>query len=132
LATFGFIYLDQDDIEEIHNDQLAAHGGQAGIRNQSGLASAVEQPKATFGGEDLYPDVFSKAAAYAYFIAENQVFVDGNKRTGLVAALTFLRVNGVKVPENEYKLYEAMIAIAKKEMSKEDLAELFRSLAKWN
>jgi death on curing protein len=129
LTTFGFIYLDQADIEDIHRDQLIAHGGQAGIRNRHGLASSINQPKATFDGEDLYPDVFSKAAVYAFSIAENQVFVDGNKRTGLVAALTFLRVNGIKIPKNENKLYHAMIAIAKHKMNQEDLAELFRSLS---
>ena len=127
--VIGYIYLDEDDVREIHQEQLAHFGGQPGVRNQEGLASAVSQPQATFGGEDLYPDAFTKAAILAYCIAENQVFIDGNKRTGLVTALTFLSVNGHEIPSAEDRLYDAMIAIAKKEMSKDELAELFRTLA---
>jgi death-on-curing protein len=125
----GCIYLDLEDILEIHQDQLAEHGGQDGVRNQSGLASAVDQPKATYGGEDLYPDLFTKASALAYSISEGQVFVDGNKRTGLAAALTFLRVNGVEFPPAEFQFYAAMIAMAKKEMDRDGFAKLLEALA---
>lgn len=69
-----------------------------------------------------------KAAVLAHGIAESQCFVDGNKRTALVAALTFLKVNGQNVPAAENRLYDAMMSIAKKEMAKEDLADLFRDL----
>jgi death-on-curing protein len=54
-------------------------------------------PSQTFGGQFVHADLFEMAAAYAFHIAENQSFVDGNKRTGLAAALTFLRINGVSV-----------------------------------
>ena len=128
IKVVGYIYLDEDDIKDIHNEQLALFGGASGIRNPSGLASAVGQPQATYGAEDLYPDVFIKAAVLAYFIAESQAFVDGNKRTALVAALTFLKVNGQQVPPAEERLYDAMIAIANKTMSKEELADLLREL----
>lgn len=73
-------------------------------------------------------NVFIKAAVLAYCIAESQIFVDGNKRTALVAALTFLKVNGQNVPPAEERLYEAMMAIANKSMSKEELADLLRTL----
>lgn len=128
IKVIGYIYLDEDDVREIHEHQLAQFGGQSGVRDPGGLASAVNQPQATFGGEDLYPDAFSKAAILAYCIAENQVFVDGNKRTGLVAALVFLSVNGHEVPPVEERLYDAMMAIAKKEMTKEELADRLRTL----
>ena len=128
MKVIGYIYLDESDVREIHESQISLFGGQAGIRNLSGLSSAVSQPKSTFDGEDLYPDVFSKAAILAYCIAENQVFVDGNKRTALVAALTFLRVNGHKIPPVENQLYNAMIAIAEKKMSKDELADLLKSV----
>lgn len=128
IKVIGYIYLDEEDIKDIHNDQLAQFGGAGGIRNSGGLSSAVGQPQATYGAEDLYPDVFIKAAVLAYCIAESQVFVDGNKRTALVAALTFLKVNGQQVPPAEERLYEAMMAIANKTMSKEELADLLREL----
>ena len=126
--TVGYIYLDTDDILEIHEDQLAKFGGSDGIRNRDGLESAVFQPQQTFGGNDLYPDVYIKAAVLAFGLAESQAFVDGNKRTALVAALTFLKVNGQQVPLAEERLYEAMIDIANHKLIKEKLAELFRDL----
>ncbi len=128
LKVLGFIYLDEDDVKEIHEDQLATHGGQSGIRDPGGLSSAVNQPQASFGGKDLYPDEFSKAAILAFCIAENQVFVDGNKRTALVSTLTFLKVNGHSVPPAEERLYEAMMDIANKKLDKDGLADLFREL----
>lgn len=126
--VIGYIYLDEDDIRDIHTVQLAQFGGADGIRNAEALSSAIAQPQSTFDSEELYPDIFLKAAVLAYCIAESQAFVDGNKRTALVAALTFLKVNGQEVPHQEDRLYEAMIAIANKTITKEDLADLFRDL----
>lgn len=121
-------YISLETVLEIHRRQLAEFGGAKGIRNYVGLESAIETPKATFGGDDLYPTIFLKAAAYAFHIAESQAFVDGNKRTALDVALTFLAINGYEVAEEQMKLYDAMIAIANKRMSKEDLASLFQRL----
>ncbi len=69
------------------------------------------------------------AAAYAFHIAQNQPFVDGNKRTGLLAALVFLDLNGVVVPDREGRLYDAMIAIAERRVDKDGFAGLLRELA---
>jgi len=69
------------------------------------------------------------AAAYAFHIAENQPFLDGNKRTALVSALVFLDINGFVILDEGMKLYDAMIAIANKEMDKYDLAELLKTLS---
>ena len=129
INILGYIYLDEDDIKKIHTRQLVKFGGSDGLRSPEGLSSAVGQPQMTFGGDDLYPDVFSKAAILAYCLAENQVFVDGNKRTALVAALTFLKVNGYAVPPAEDRLYDAMIKIANKEMTKEQLSALLKELS---
>lgn len=98
------------------------------IRNRSGLKSAVESPKATFDGKDLYPTIFLKPSAYTYYLAESQAFVDGNKRAALDVALTFLAINGFEVEEEEMEFYDTMIAIAEKRMSKEQLASLFEWL----
>ncbi len=121
-------YISLDVVMEIHQRQIKEFGGADGVRNQSGLEAAVEIPKSTFDGVDLYPSVFSKASAYAFHIAEAQAFVDGNKRTALDVALTFLAINGHEVGEESMDLYEAMIAIAERRMSKNDLAILFEKL----
>jgi len=76
-------YISLEVVLEIHQRQLKDFGGADGIRNRAGLESAVEVPKSTFDGQDLYPTIFTKAAAYAFHIAEAQAFVDGNKRTAL-------------------------------------------------
>jgi len=122
-------FISLNVVLEIHKRQLRDFGGADGIRNRAGLESAVEVPKATFGGEDLYPSLFDKAAAYAFHLAESQAFVDGNKRTALDVALTFLSINGHDIKVESMELYEAMIAIAEKRMSKEELASLFKKLA---
>jgi death-on-curing protein len=73
--------------------------------------------------------IHEMAAAYAFHLAENQPFLDGNKRTGLGAALVFLRINGYRVADPEELLHDAMIAIAEHRQDKRGLAELPRTLA---
>ncbi len=75
-------------------------------------------PQSSFGGEYLHNDLFKMATAYAFHIAENEPFLDGNKRTALVSALVFLDINGFVVLDEEMRLYDAMITIAKNEMDK--------------
>ena len=72
-------------------------------------------------------DLFSIAAAYAFHIAQNQPFLDGNKRTGMGSALTFLELNGVDIEDfDDGPLYDAMIAIPERRLDKAGLAEVFR------
>ncbi len=123
-------YISLEVVLEIHRRQLHEFGGADGIRNRSGLEAAVESPKSTFDGADLYPTVFLKAAAYAYHIAESQAFVDGNKRAALDVALTFLAINGYEIQDEQMELYDAMIAIAERKMTKEVLAALFEELVR--
>ena len=122
-------FLTLDDVLLIHDEQLGAYGGIHGIRDQGLLESAVMMPQASFGGEYLHKNLFEMAAAYAFHIAENQPFLDGNKRTALVSALVFLDINGFVILDEDMKLYDAMIAIANKLMDKFDLAELLKNLA---
>ena len=106
------VFLDVEDVLLIHEEQLPRYGGSPGIRDRGLLESAVAMPRATVGGDFAHEDLFAMAAAYAFHIAQNQPFVDGNKRTGLLAALVFLDVNGVIVRDPAGNLYDAMIAIA--------------------
>ena len=122
-------FLTLDDVLLILDEQLGAYGGIHGIRDQGLLESAVMMPQASFGREYLHQNLFEMAAGYAFHIAENQPFLDGNKRTALVSALVFLDINGFVILDEDMKLYDAMIAIANKLMDKFDLAELLKNLA---
>ena len=122
------VFLSMDDVLEIHARQLKEYGGSGGIRDKTLLESAVAVPKSSFGGSFVHDGEYAMAAAYAFHIAQNQPFVDGNKRTGLVAALVFLDLNGTVVLDPEGKLYDALIAIAERRMTKEQLAALLREL----
>lgn len=122
-------FLDLEIVLAIHYEQLAIFGGADGIRDMGLLESAIAQAEATFDSEFVHDDLFHMAAAYAFHIAQNQPFVDGNKRTGLLSALTFLDLNGQAIEKPSSRLYRAMIDIAKRKLDKEGLAELLRELA---
>jgi len=124
-------YISLEVVLEIHRRQLKEFGGADGIRSLEGQEAAVATPKATFDGKDLYPTVFAKAAAYAFHLAEARAFVDGNKRAALDVALTFLAINGFEISEESMELYDAMIAISYRSMTKDDLAELFEKLTSY-
>jgi death-on-curing protein len=120
-------FLTLDQVEALHRLALQRHGGQDGVRDPAGLESAVMQPlNVWFYGQG---DLFDVAAAYAFHLAQSQGFLDGNKRTGVAAALTFLEAHGVVVPEATPELHAAMIGIAERRLGKPDLASLFRRLA---
>ena len=123
------LFLNVADVEEIHGESLERFGGSAGIRDRSLLESAVATPQAGFGGQYLHQSLFDMAAAYAFHIAENQPFVDGNKRAALGAALVFLELNNVDIDDPEGRLYDAMIAIATRHLDKAGLGLLLRELA---
>ena len=122
-------FLSVEEVEFIHGEQLSRYGGTDGLRDRDLLESAVATPQAMFEGEFLHQGLFAMAAAYAFHVAENQPFVDGNKRTGLVSALVFLELNEVTVLDPDGRLYQAMIDIAKHEGDKKSLAALLRELA---
>lgn len=122
----GIVYLNKEIVLEIHKLQIEEHGGDGGVRDHNGLESAIAQPQASFDDEDLHPTVFDKAAAYAFYIAEAQALVDGNKRTALASALTFLALNGYEIPDDQPNFYDAMIGIGTHKFDKEDISNLFR------
>lgn len=123
-------FLELEEVLELHERQIEAFGGTLGIRDQGLLESALATPRATFGGQLVHESLFAMAAAYAFHVAENQPFLDGNKRTGLGATLVFLRLNGYRVVDPEETLYEAMIAIAGRRLDKTGLAAQMERLAK--
>lgn len=122
-------FLCLDDVLLAHRDQTTRYGGDPGVRDFGLLESAIAQPQATFGGEFLHAYPFAMAAAYMFHIVQNHPFVDGNKRSGAVAALVFLELNGVQIDAPEGSVYELTIAVAKGLVGKREIAEFFRSHA---
>lgn len=122
-------FLTLEDVFVIHEEQLAAFGGLVGIRDEGLLESAVMTPQASFGGEYLHSFPFEMAAAYAFHLAENQPFLDGNKRTALNSAMAFLELNGFEFSSyDDLSLYDAMISIAERRLDKSGLADLFHTI----
>jgi death on curing protein len=115
-----------EDVLSIHCNQIDLYGGEHGVRDIGLLESAVAQPQATFGGEFLHTDIFEMAAAYMFHIVQNHPFLDGNKRTGLVAALLFLDINGIEIETPEGNLDDLTIAVATGESEKSEIARFFR------
>jgi death-on-curing protein len=110
-----------------HAEQLAEHGGGEGVRDQALLESAMARPRnlAAYGE----PDAAALAGAYAYGIARNHPFVDGNKRTAAVISETFLVRNGYRLTASDAELVVAFLALAAGEFSEEEIADWFRERA---
>lgn len=122
-------FLSVDDVLTLHADQVDLYGGDHGLRELGLLESAVAQPRATFGGQTLHEFPFEMAAAYLFHIVQNHPFLDGNKRTGAVAALVFLDLNGIGIEAPQGSLFELTISVATGQASKTEIAEFFRSHA---
>jgi len=121
-------WLDVQIALAVHDRQLAEHGGGQGVRDESLLESALARPRNRWGyGED---DRCALAAAYAYGIARNHPFVDGNKRTAWVFARLFLALNRVELQFDPQEAIRAMLALAGGEVSEEEMAAWFRGRVK--
>jgi death-on-curing protein len=123
------VFLTLAEVIEIHKNQIGLYGGSHGVRDLGLLQSAVAQPEATFSGAWLHEDIYLMAAAYAFHIASNHSFIDGNKRVALAASLVFLELNRVEIKDPQQKLLTAMLDIATGKLDKEGFAKVLRSLA---
>ena len=119
-------YLSLAQVVELHRELLTAFGGLAGIRDRGSLDASIARPAMTFGGEDLYADLASKAAALLHSLVLNRPFVDGNKRAGAAAAELFLELNGFVLAVSDREFERVTLATAQGEMSAEALAIWFR------
>ena len=106
------IRIERDVAEAIHTRQLAAHGGADGVRDGGLLASALARPRHRFAYEDPTPGVPALAASYAFGIAKNHAFVDGNKRTAAVVCELFLNLNGYDLTATDDEAFPAFLALA--------------------
>jgi len=107
------VWVRDDVVLAIHRRQLAEHGGGGGIRDEGLLASALARPKNLLAYSGEQPDLAALAASYAYGIARNHPFVDGNKRTALAACLVVLEANGllpdIGLPARKVDDWEALV-----------------------
>ena len=115
-----------DEVIEIHRDMIERYGGSVGIRDQGLLESSVAVPQAGFGDQYLHSSLFEMAAAYLFHIVKNHPFVDGNKRTGAMAAFTFLKLNNVTFSARGSEFERVVRAVAEGKMGKEKVAEFFQ------
>ena len=119
-----WIWIDARAIVAIHDEQLAEHGGAAGTRDQGLLASALSRPINLAAYEK--PDAAALAASYAVGLAKNHPFVDGNKRTAIVALELFLALNGFELNASDVDCVLTMLAVASGEMDETMLADWIR------
>ncbi|WP_269542053.1 type II toxin-antitoxin system death-on-curing family toxin [Cerasicoccus fimbriatus] len=121
------VFLTTEQVERLHRRSLDLYGGQDGLRDRPLFEGSVAQAQQVFVYEEA--DVFGIAAAYCFHLAQAQAFVDGNKRTAVAAGLTFLNLNGIETDRDiSDRLYDAMIAIANRQLSRQELADLLREL----
>ncbi len=115
-----WVWLDPDALLAAHDEQLAEHGGASGIRDPGMFESALARPQnlAAYGE----PDVAALAAAYAFGIAKNHAFIDGNKRTALVALESFLVLNGFDLAVDDGQAVMVVLSEASSAFSEDELA----------
>jgi len=111
-------FLTFDEVLSLHAEQIRLFGGASGIRDLALLQSALGSAEATFDGVFLHETIFAMAATYLYSVCRNHPFVDGNKRTAVATALTFLYLNGVGIDADEDAFYELVIGVAEGRVSK--------------
>lgn len=122
-------FLNLEDILFIHSQEIEISGGEPNIRDEEGIKACVDAPKASFDGEYLH-DLFGMAASYIACLATPHPFVDGNKRTALASALTFLYLNGCEIEESyDEELADLVLDFVTKKVSKEEVAENLQSQA---
>lgn len=118
------LWLTRPIIEAIHDEQLAIHGGASGLRDEGMLESALDRPRNKWSYEQA--ELPELAAAYAYGMARNHPFIDGNKRTSLLALYTFLGINGINFDVPEAEAATIILSLAAGEVSEESLARWIR------
>lgn len=123
------IFLTLDEVLQIHTYQIEEFGGSDAMLDLDKLESAIAQPQQAFGGKFLHDSLDAMAAAYLYHIVQNHAFEDGNKRTGMHAAIVFLEMNGfsdLDVPVNDAEALT--LRVAQGQANKDEIAAFMRKL----
>lgn len=124
------IYLSLDVVLAIHDDMIERYGGSHGIRDLGFIQSALARPQASFGGEDLYPTIFDKAAALFHSLIFNHAFVDGNKRITITMTARFLYVNGYELEAEKKEFVDFPLRVENKHLSLEEIAKWIKEHVK--
>lgn len=120
-------YPDLEDVLELHAEIIDATGGSDGLRDINGLISAIENPRRTFAGQELYPTLIEKAAILLYSLVQNHPFIDGNKRVGHGAAELLLRENEQTIRASDDELESLILSVASSRTSLESLVAWMRN-----
>jgi death-on-curing protein len=121
-------HLTVERVLEIHASVIGQFGGSHGIRDAGLLESAVNAPQATAFGASPFSDLIEISAAYLYYLCKNHPFVDGNKRVGLTAALTFLWINGIPVDLDSDEWEELVLDVASSKLDRGQTTDRLRRL----
>ena len=123
-------HLSVEIVRQIHTEVIKQFGGLHGIRDQNLLASAVLTPQSSFGGKSPYTDIIDVAAAYLFYICRSHPFLDGNKRTAMLAAIVFLRLNELEPQPDSKRWEELMLAVAGGKLDRDATTRQLRKLLK--
>src|SRR5215207_4208183 len=115
-----WVWINPAVVLAVHDEQMAAHGGAAGLRDQGLLESALTRPQ-NVAAYDPEANVAALAAAYAFGITRNHPFLDGNKRTGLVALELFLELNGHELRADDAACVDVMLRLASGDLTEDEL-----------
>ena len=122
------LWIDERDTLTLHDRLLALHGGAAGVRDDALLKSALARPQQIDAYADA-PDLIDLAAAYTVGIVRNHPFIDGNKRTGFVAGILFLELNGYRFTASEEDAAQAVLGLAASTLDEQGYAAFLRANA---
>ena len=124
------VYLYPKQIIYLHKQIISMTGGSHGVRDKGLCESAVYRPQASFGGQDLYPNLLLKAAVLGHSLISNHPFVDGNKRVGYEAMRLMLRLNGYDINASLKRKYDFVMAIAENKINEQAIAEWLKNNSK--
>jgi death-on-curing protein len=120
-------WLTREAVEIMHHEQISEHGGLEGLKDENALEASLARPlnKAAYGA----PDIFELASAYLYGIVRNHPFSDGNKRTGFLAAFSFLLLNGFLISASQADIIAFVLAVAAGEIDEEGTTRFLRDVS---
>ena len=123
-------YLHPKQVIFLYQEIIKCSGGTIGLRDEGLLESAVYRPQASFGGQDLYPDLFSKTAALGHSLIGNHPFVDGNKRVGFEAMRLMLRLNGYDLHASLDAKFAFVMKVATSQLTEQGMADWLKQHAR--
>lgn len=122
----SLLFLPVAQVIRMHSAIILLYGGCDGTRDINLLLSALHQPRATFAGQYLHHTIYDMAAAYLFHIIKNHAFIDGNKRTGMLSTVTFLKYNAIQLTMPFLLLENLTVDVANSKFSKKEIAYFFK------